>query len=96
MIRVIEHGFKYRMEACCANCGCRFTYEWEDVLKNSNYGYTANNIYYPSYPFYYLLCPECGCRVSLPYLSNPFEKYSPTVTWKNITISTTTGDNNED
>ena len=98
MIRVIEHGFKYRMEACCVNCGCRFTYEWEDVLKDSFYSYNQDGLSYMAYPNYYLLCPECTARVIVPYLKNPFQDIIPKVTWNGngFTISTTTKDSNEE
>ena len=58
MIRIIEHGYKYNMETRCPSCGCRFSYEWEDVLKEGYLHYNDNYTY--SYPNYRITCPECG------------------------------------
>lgn len=90
MIKIIEHGFKYHMEAKCSYCGCRFTYEWEDVLKTSYYTYSF------MYPSCYINCPECGSIINLPCFEDPFKK-EPVVTWnRNIIISTTTREKDDE
>lgn len=58
MIRIIEHGYKYHMETRCPLCGCRFSYDWEDVLKEGCFHYNDN--YTHTYPSYRITCPECG------------------------------------
>lgn len=32
MKRIIEHGFINYMETTCPYCGCKFSFEWEDVI----------------------------------------------------------------
>ena len=63
MKKIIEHGYKYHMETACPNCGCRFSYEWEDVLKTNFYLYKYSNIY--TNPAYRITCPECGVEFEL-------------------------------
>lgn len=80
MIKIIEHGYKYHMEAKCSSCGCRFSYEWEDVLKNNFYGY--NDGYYSyTIPTYKVICPECGAHITIPYFENPFKQSDTTITY---------------
>ena len=61
MKKIIEHGFKQYMETRCPHCGCRFSYEWEDVIKENIY---CNTNLYNSAP-YEIICPECGARFQL-------------------------------
>ena len=63
MKRIIEHGYKYHMETRCPSCGCLFTYDWEDVLKESIYTYKCSSIY--TSPSYQITCPECGAQFQL-------------------------------
>jgi RNA polymerase subunit RPABC4/transcription elongation factor Spt4 len=32
MKKIIKHGQKKEMRTTCPNCGCEFSYEWEDVI----------------------------------------------------------------
>jgi len=57
MKKIIEHGYRQYMETKCPNCGCKFSYEWEDVEK-SPCKYTYPNFTY-TFPGYYITCPEC-------------------------------------
>lgn len=57
MKKIIEHGYRYHMETKCSYCGCRFSYEWEDVLKDGYLHYSDNYTY--TYPKYKIECPEC-------------------------------------
>ena len=61
MKRIIEHGYRHYMETTCPACGCKFSYEWEDVIKGDLYHST--NLY-TSAP-YEIICPECGARFQL-------------------------------
>ena len=57
MKKILEHGYRYYMETRCPHCGCRFSYEWEDVLKDGYFHYSDNYTY--TYPKYKIECPEC-------------------------------------
>lgn len=63
MKKVIRHGYRYGMRTTCPSCGCEFSYEWEDVLKN---GYECRQEgYYCTYPGYQIICPECGSKFKI-------------------------------
>ena len=32
MKKIIQHGFMSYMETTCPYCGCKFSFEWEDVI----------------------------------------------------------------
>ena len=69
MIKVLEHGYRYHMETRCPSCGCRFSYEWEDVIKkDSSYTHLSDgqsSAYYWAYPAYQIICPECGSQFDI-------------------------------
>ena len=61
MKEVIQHGAYYNRTAYCS-CGCVFTYEEEDVIKDLSNGGSSANV-----PMLrYVICPECGARVYIP------------------------------
>lgn len=49
MKKVIEHGFMNHLETTCPYCGCRFSYEVEDLM-----------IKYDTRASYDISCPECA------------------------------------
>lgn len=58
MIKIIKHGTLTK--TTCAECGCIFTYEDEDVLSteccvNDRFGYTRR----------YIECPQCKTQIIL-------------------------------
>ena len=76
MKKIIEHGYKYHMETKCPSCGCKFSYDWEDVLKTDLYHYGYNGYY--TYPNYKITCPECGAEFQI--LNWTFNYPSDTIT----------------
>ena len=62
MKKIIEHGYKYNMETICPNCGCKFSYDWEDVIRENITYNTNNNSTFASYR---IICPECGANFQL-------------------------------
>ena len=50
MKKIIEHGFMNHMETQCPYCGCRFSFDWEDVIFESNSFTVSHSIF----------CPECA------------------------------------
>lgn len=66
MKKIIEHGYKYYMETKCPYCGCRFSYEWEDVIgpqyvwthTGDISGMTLNDNLK-------IICPECGVEFKI-------------------------------
>lgn len=50
MKKIIEHGFMNYMETSCPYCGCRFSYEPEDLLTRYNNTYIN----------YDISCPDCA------------------------------------
>lgn len=48
MKTITKHG-NTKFNACCATCGCEFTYELEDICKDISTNY--------------VICPECGEKV---------------------------------
>ena len=61
MKKVIEHGYRHYMETTCPNCGCRFSYEYEDIIKNRNYfiNHSGWKEYFDNWSNQ-ISCPECG------------------------------------
>lgn len=58
MIKIIEPGT--RTVTKCAECGCKFSYENEDVEKD---GFLANNLVFIWKIF--VVCPQCGKEIVL-------------------------------
>ena len=58
MIKIIERGTKTIGE--CENCGCRFSYENEDIEKD---GLWANNLVFIGKIF--VVCPQCCKEIVL-------------------------------
>ena len=63
MKKIIEHGYKYHMETTCPSCGCKFSYDWEDVIKTDFYSYKYSSLY--TNPAYRIICPECEAEFEL-------------------------------
>lgn len=61
MREIIQHGAYYNRTAYCS-CGCIFTYDEEDVIKDLSNAGTVTNV--PT--LRYVICPECGARVYIP------------------------------
>lgn len=61
MKEVIQHGAYYNRTAYCS-CGCIFTYDEEDVIKDLSNASIATNVS----TLRYVICPECGARVYIP------------------------------
>ena len=72
MRKIIKHGYRYHMETTCPNCGCQFSYEWEDVITTvpsitfttCACGCCGNNNYYTN-PSYEIICPECNNKFTI-------------------------------
>lgn len=81
MKKVIEHGYRYNMETICPNCGCRFSYEWEDV--ETRYNSKSTYYTYAMYPIYLVSCPECMHYFEILNWSfvYPDKKENTTITW---------------
>ena len=58
MIKIIEPGT--RTITKCAECGCKFSYENEDIEKD---GLWANNLVFIGKIF--VVCPQCGKEIVL-------------------------------
>ena len=58
MIKIIEPGT--RTIAKCTECGCKFSYENEDIEKD---GLWANNLVFIGKIF--VVCPQCGKEIVL-------------------------------
>ena len=58
MIKIIEPGT--RTVTKCAECGCKFSYENEDIEKD---GLWANNLVFIGKIF--VVCPQCGKEIVL-------------------------------
>ena len=58
MIKIIEPGTRTVTE--CAECGCKFSYENEDIEKD---GLWANNLVFIGKIF--VVCPQCGKEIVL-------------------------------
>ena len=58
MIKIIEHGT--RTITKCAECGCKFSYENEDIERD---GLWANNLV--SIWKIFVVCPQCGKEIVL-------------------------------
>ena len=57
MIEIIERGTK-QIERC-VNCGCKFSYEQEDIQRKSNNGPHMSIIQN------YIVCPQCGKEIHI-------------------------------
>ena len=53
MIKIIEYGSK--TITTCNSCGCKFSYEKEDIINESNGSYKAFKMY--------IYCPQCKEKV---------------------------------
>ena len=58
MIKIIERGT--RTVTSCEYCGCKFSYENEDIEKD---GIWANNLVFIGKIF--VVCPQCGKEIVL-------------------------------
>ena len=58
MIKIIEPGTRTVTE--CAECGCKFSYENEDIEKD---GLWANSLVFIGKIF--VVCPQCGKEIVL-------------------------------
>ena len=58
MIKIIEPGT--RTITKCTECGCKFSYENEDIEKD---GLWANNLVFIGKIF--VVCPQCGKEIVL-------------------------------
>ena len=58
MIKIIEPGT--RAITKCTECGCKFSYENEDIEKD---GLWANNLVFIGKIF--VVCPQCGKEIVL-------------------------------
>ena len=58
MIKIIEPGTRTITE--CTECGCKFSYENEDIEKD---GLWANNLVFIGKIF--VVCPQCGKEIVL-------------------------------
>lgn len=58
MIKIIEPGT--RTVTKCTECGCKFSYENEDIEKD---GLWANNLVFIGKIF--VVCPQCGKEIVL-------------------------------
>ena len=58
MIKIIEPGT--RTITKCTECGCKFSYENEDIEKE---GLLANNLVFIGKIF--VVCPQCGKEIVL-------------------------------
>ena len=58
MIKIIEHGTRTITE--CAECGCKFSYENEDIEVSGLYS-TDQLLARKSY----IVCPQCGKEIVL-------------------------------
>lgn len=77
MIEIIKRGTKHI--AVCTECGCKFSYEDEDVI-NENRNECACDIYNMSKAYIaYINCPQCDKKViikqSKPILSETQSKF---------------------
>ena len=58
MIKIIEPGTRRITE--CAECGCKFSYENEDI---ENDGLLTNNLVFLGKTW--VVCPQCGTEIVL-------------------------------
>jgi hypothetical protein len=61
MIKIIEPGTKTVAE--CNRCGCKFSYEKEDIQSRPHKmhdGCAPSITKFPKLFEYYVLCPQCG------------------------------------
>ena len=58
MIKIIEPGSRTITE--CTECGCKFSYENDDIEKD---GLWANNLVFIGKIF--VVCPQCGKEIVL-------------------------------
>ena len=58
MIKIIEPGT--RTVTKCTECGCKFSYEDEDIEKD---GLLANNVAF--FGKTWVVCPQCGKEIVL-------------------------------
>ena len=79
MKKIIEHGCKQRMETTCPECGCKFSYDWADVIQENIYEF--NNTSYYSFPQYKIGCPECGHIFQILNWSFTYPIKCPNITW---------------
>jgi len=62
MIEIIKNG-KIRHVKTCEKCDCEFSYEAEDVTKNTVWD--DHGGHYPAACFYEIYCPFCNKRLDL-------------------------------
>ena len=58
MIKIIEPGTRIAIK--CTECGCKFSYENEDIEK---YGLLGNNSVF--FGETWVVCPQCGKKIIL-------------------------------
>ena len=73
MIEIIERGKKHI--AVCTECGCKFSYEDEDIINDHSNEYT----YIYDMTKAYINCPQCNTKVIIkqirPILSEAQSKF---------------------
>lgn len=60
MIKIIEHGTRTVTE--CENCGCRFSYEQEDIKNEYGPG-LDDKLRKAQYKSEYVTCPQCNKKL---------------------------------
>lgn len=63
MIEVIRHGTKKVVD--CAKCGCRFSYEEEDIRVDID-PQTTQQSYFNAEDKAYVICPQCENEINVP------------------------------
>ena len=73
MIEIIKNG-KIKHKKICTNCDCEFSYEAEDVTKNTVWD--DHGGHYPAASFYEINCPFCNKKLNLydDFTSDEVEK----------------------
>lgn len=67
-MRILEHGQYYeRGPITCAQCGCKFMYDYSDIHRTEQYSLTTTS-FTP-----YVICPDCGTNI---YVSESNTYYS--------------------
>ena len=62
MVKIIKYGIVKHI-ATCDYCGCEFSFEPEDVTKNTVWD--DHGGHYPAASFYEINCPFCNKKIRL-------------------------------
>lgn len=63
---ILKHGYRQYMETTCPSCGCKFSYENEDIIKQPAYFYNHSGWKeYYGYDEDRIICPECGANFKI-------------------------------